>query len=180
MQVITWRAPWGETPVALTRGRILGIATDGDALTLLAATERRIGRTKPLRSVGPLRSVATARSLLDAALVRPLAATPLLAACDLRGVAPFDVAVLRAVARIPRGETRTYGEIAAAIGSPRAARAVGGALGRNPISVLIPCHRVVAATGIGGYGGAAGSKWRPGGMKPLDFKRRLLRREGVL
>lgn len=177
LALVSWRAPWGRTPVALARGRIVGIATDGDAATLLATSRRRLARTAPLRSTGPLRSAAAACALLDASLMRPVAATRLLAACDLRGVAPFDVSVLRAVARIPRGATKTYSEIAAAIGAPRAARAVGGALGRNPISILIPCHRVVAANGIGGYGGAAGSAWRPGGIAPLDFKRRLLRRE---
>lgn len=178
--LLSWRAPWGQTPVALVRGRIVGIATDGDSAALIESTERRLARATPIRSSGPLTSAAAARALLDGALKRPLPAQRILAACDLRGVAPFDAAVLRAVARIPRGSTRTYGEIARAIGAPRAARAVGGALGRNPISILIPCHRVVAASGIGGYGGAAGRSWRPGGIAPLDFKRRLLRGEGAL
>ncbi|MGI9096718.1 MAG: methylated-DNA--[protein]-cysteine S-methyltransferase [Candidatus Limnocylindrus sp.] len=177
--LISWRAPWGATPIALVHGRIAGIALDGSGMALVAATERRLSRGAPLRSTGPIRTAAAARALLDATLQRSLPARKLLAACDLRGLADFDVAVLRAIARVPHGATATYGEIAAAIGSPRAARAVGGALGRNPIPVLLPCHRVVAAAGIGGYGGAAGSRWRPGGEAPLDFKRRLLQREGV-
>ncbi len=66
----------------------------------------------------------------------------------------FARAVLEATARIPYGETRTYAEIAAEAGSPRAFRAAGNALGSNPIAIVIPCHRVVASGGrIGGYGG---------------------------
>jgi methylated-DNA-[protein]-cysteine S-methyltransferase len=78
----------------------------------------------------------------------------------------FDHRVWREVARIPYGSTATYGEIARRIGSPGAARAVGHANGRNPIPLVIPCHRVVAAGGkLGGYGGG------------LPLKRRLLARE---
>lgn len=74
--------------------------------------------------------------------------------------------VLAIVRRIPLGETATYGEIARAVGRPRAARAVGAALRGNPCPLLIPCHRVVAASGDGGF--TAGGRSRP------DLKRRLL------
>ncbi|MEM3085626.1 MAG: methylated-DNA--[protein]-cysteine S-methyltransferase [Halobacteria archaeon] len=74
---------------------------------------------------------------------------------------PFQRKVLGHVARIPRGETRTYGEVARALGT--GPRAVGRALGANPVPLLIPCHRVVAAGGIGGFSG-------PG----VGTKRRLL------
>lgn len=78
-------------------------------------------------------------------------------------VGGFARAVLEATARIPYGETRTYAQMAAAAGSPRAFRAAGNALGSNPIAIVIPCHRVVASGGrIGGYGGG------------LDRKRLLL------
>lgn len=64
----------------------------------------------------------------------------------------FELRVWRALLAIPTGETRSYGALAAAIGSPGAARAVGAACGRNPIAWLVPCHRVVAADGsLGGY-----------------------------
>jgi methylated-DNA-[protein]-cysteine S-methyltransferase len=68
-------------------------------------------------------------------------------------VTPFQRAVLDAARSIPRGEVRTYGWVAARIGRPRAARAVGQALGANPLPLVIPCHRVVASGAGGGYGG---------------------------
>lgn len=64
----------------------------------------------------------------------------------------FQMKVWHALVNIPYGEVRTYGEIAAAVGNPKACRAVGMANNRNPIGIIIPCHRVVAADGIGGYG----------------------------
>ncbi|MDH5527272.1 MAG: methylated-DNA--[protein]-cysteine S-methyltransferase [Nitrospirota bacterium] len=88
---------------------------------------------------------------------------------DLSGVpldidgTPFQMAVWCAAAQIPRGQTRTYAQVAEAVGSPGAARAVGQALGANPVPLLVPCHRVVAAGG--GLGGFTGG---------LDLKRRLL------
>lgn len=63
----------------------------------------------------------------------------------------FQKIVWRALTGIPYGETRTYAQLAAGISNPRACRAVGGANGRNPIPVIIPCHRVVAANGLGGF-----------------------------
>ena len=78
----------------------------------------------------------------------PLREVPL----DVRGTA-FQLKVWRELLRIPRGETRTYGEVADSIGAPRAARAVGTACGTNPVAFVVPCHRVVAAGGgLGGYG----------------------------
>lgn len=81
--------------------------------------------------------------------------------------------LLGATCDIPFGTVRTYGDIAAAVGSPAAARAVGGALASNPVSIVVPCHRVVAAGGrIGGYsGGIEGTG--------LRWKRELLKIEGV-
>jgi methylated-DNA-[protein]-cysteine S-methyltransferase len=109
-------------------------------------------------------------------------ATPkeILAASELSDSTEFERKVLVALAKVRRGEVISYGELATAAGSPRAARAVGSALGKNPIPILLPCHRVVAANGIGGYGGAADRGWRPGGRDPIAFKRALLASEGVL
>lgn len=66
----------------------------------------------------------------------------------------FQMRVWQALRAIPYGETRSYGELARAIGSPRAARAVGAANGANPIAIVVPCHRVIQSDGrLGGYGG---------------------------
>lgn len=73
---------------------------------------------------------------------------------DVRGLSPFDARVYEVVRRVPAGQTVTYGEVAARIGSPGAARAVGGAMARCPFFPLVPCHRVVRATdGWSGWGG---------------------------
>ncbi|MFZ5827221.1 MAG: methylated-DNA--[protein]-cysteine S-methyltransferase [Bacillota bacterium] len=88
---------------------------------------------------------------------------------DLTGLSPFAQGVLAACRAIPRGEVRTYAELAAAVGKPGAARAVGTVMRRNPVPLLIPCHRVVRGDGvIGNYsmGGPA-------------VKERLLRLEGA-
>jgi O-6-methylguanine DNA methyltransferase len=82
---------------------------------------------------------------------------------DLRGLPEFDARVYDAVRSVPPGETVTYGEVATMIGSPRAARAVGGAMSRCPLFPAVPCHRVVRALdGWSGWGGDPA------------FKRRLL------
>ncbi len=80
---------------------------------------------------------------------------------DLRGLSPFDTRVYDAVRAVPFGETVTYGEVAAAIGSPGAARAVGGAMSRCPLFPAVPCHRVVRAVdGWSGWGGDVALKRR--------------------
>ena len=85
---------------------------------------------------------------------------------DLSGYTEFERRVYAATRRIPPGEVRTYGDIARAIGKPGASRAVGNALGKNPACIVIPCHRVVASDGLGGFTGG------------LAWKRRLLHLEG--
>ncbi len=92
---------------------------------------------------------------------------PHLPALDLRGT-DFQKRVWRALLEIPWGETRTYGDLAEALGKPGASRAVGAANGQNPVAILVPCHRVVAAGGrLGGYSGG------------LDVKRQLLAHEAA-
>lgn len=72
---------------------------------------------------------------------------------------PFQLRVWRALCAIPWGEVRNYGQLATSLGAPGASRAVGGANGANPIAIVIPCHRVIAASGVlGGYTGGAGKK----------------------
>ena len=89
-------------------------------------------------------------------------------ALDLR-VAPFHEAVLHELARVPYGRTDTYGALAAKVGRPKAARAVGTVMNRNPIPIVLPCHRIVGANGsLTGYAGG------------LDVKRALLELEGAI
>ena len=80
----------------------------------------------------------------------------------------FQKKVWRALCDIPYGEVRTYGDIARAVGSPHACRAIGGANHKNPICIIVPCHRVVASNGIGGYG------------QGIEIKKYLLELEGGL
>ena len=94
----------------------------------------------------------------------------------LEGLSGWDRRVLEGVRTIPHGATAGYGELARRIGSPGAARAVGGAVGRNPVGLLIPCHRVIAGDGtLGGYGGS----WFGSRAELLELKRALLAVEGV-
>ncbi|MFA6489407.1 MAG: MGMT family protein [Candidatus Micrarchaeia archaeon] len=77
----------------------------------------------------------------------------------LAKLTPFQRAVLLECAKIQKGKTRTYAQIAKAIGKPKAVRAVGNALGKNPLAPLIPCHRVVKSDGsVGGYSAKGGSR----------------------
>ena len=100
----------------------------------------------------PVRRTDAAPEDLVGALGRHLRGEPAPLRFDLRSVSEFERAVLTKALEIPRGEVRTYGWIAREIGRPRAVRAVGMALGRNPIPLLIPCHRVVYADrSIGNY-----------------------------
>ena len=80
---------------------------------------------------------------------------------------PFQQDVWRQLSRIPYGQTISYGELARRVGRPKGPRAVGQANGKNPIPIIVPCHRVLASHGIGGYGGG------------LPMKRTLLAVEGV-
>jgi len=88
---------------------------------------------------------------------------------DMSGATDFQRRVWEATRRIPRGQTLTYGQIARQVGSPRAARAVGQAMARNPWPAIVPCHRVVGHDGrLPGFGGG------------LDMKRRMLDMEGTI
>ncbi len=86
---------------------------------------------------------------------------------DLRDLSRFERAVLRATRQIPKGSVTTYSALAARIGRPHAARAVGNALAKNPIPLFVPCHRVIGKGGVGGF------------SYGLDVKVKLLQLEGV-
>jgi methylated-DNA-[protein]-cysteine S-methyltransferase len=118
--------------------------------------------------IGSDRELATERDALSEYLEGD--ATTLTLPVDLRlMVAPFRRAVLEKLREVPRGQTVSYGELAARSGNPKAARAVGTACARNPIPIVVPCHRVLPGTGrLGNYGGGP------------ERKRVLLELEGVL
>lgn len=87
---------------------------------------------------------------------------------ELEGATPFQLAVTRELRRIPFGETVTYGELAALAGHPNAQRAAGTFCAHNRFPLVVPCHRVVAADGLGSYGSLG-----------IEYKRRLLELEGA-
>jgi methylated-DNA-[protein]-cysteine S-methyltransferase len=118
--------------------------------------------------IGSDRELATERDALSGYLEGD--ATALELPVDLRLMAaPFRRAVLEKLREVPRGQTVSYGELAARSGNPRAARAVGSACARNPIPIVVPCHRVLPGTGrLGNYGGGP------------ERKRVLLELEGAL
>jgi methylated-DNA-[protein]-cysteine S-methyltransferase len=87
---------------------------------------------------------------------------------DLEGATEFELALTEALRRVPPGEVVTYGELAALAGRPRAQRAAGTFCARNRFSLVVPCHRVVGADGLGSYGSLG-----------IEYKRRLLELEGV-
>jgi O-6-methylguanine DNA methyltransferase len=171
--------PWGPFHLAATERGVVAIAWLTTEPAFDADLTKRLGAE--IENARDVRPGDPRRVHLDAGLA---ALEGLLAGRPIRRVVTFDLAdrsswdrrVLEAVATIPWGRTASYGEIARQVGVPRAARAVGGAVGRNPVSLLIPCHRVIASDGtIGGYGGDGwGSR-----DERLAIKRDLLRREGV-
>ena len=146
------------------RGVVATSFDDPDEDVELERVERRLGR--PIHPGG--RALASVRREVEAYFAgrgrRFRTPVDLVLAGD-----GFGRRVLEATMRIPYGEVKTYGDVAAAAGVPRGGRAAGNALGRCPIELFVPCHRVVHASGsIGGYG------------RHEDRKRWLLRHEGVV
>ncbi|GAA4894029.1 methylated-DNA--[protein]-cysteine S-methyltransferase [Streptomyces coeruleoprunus] len=148
-----------HTVVDSPYGPLTLVATDG-VLSGLYMTEQR--HRPPEETFGdpdPRPFGETVRQL-DAYFARELTDFDL--PLNLAGT-PFQQRVWERLRKIPYGETRTYGDLADALGSPGASRAVGLANGRNPVGIIVPCHRVIGASGsLTGYGGG------------LDRKRRLL------
>jgi AraC family transcriptional regulator of adaptative response/methylated-DNA-[protein]-cysteine methyltransferase len=144
--------------VAATRKGICRLTFDDD----VTALKRRF----PNATILPAdTAMAALVSGVLQAIETPAAAPDL--PIDVAGTA-FQEAVWRELRKIPAGETRSYADIAAAIGEPGAVRAVGTANGSNPVAVLVPCHRVIRSDGtLGGYAGG------------LDRKRKLLAAEGA-
>jgi O-6-methylguanine DNA methyltransferase len=172
--------PWGPIHVAATPRGIVALATHAPTDTFVTQLERRLhGEILPAadpRVAAPVRAhLDQALAALDRFLGGELDALDALP-IDLGDRPAWDRAVLDAVRAIAPGTTASYGDVARGIGRPGAARAVGGAVGRNPIGLAIPCHRVIAGDGtLGGYG----SDWWGSRESLLAIKRDLLAREGV-
>jgi len=159
-ETIRWThfdSPIGRMLIAATSRGICRLTFDDDEASL----HRRFPKATIVQDEGSLKELIAGAL---AAIERPLAAHDL--PIDVAGTA-FQEAVWRELRKIPAGETRSYAQIAAAIGQPGAVRAVGTANGDNHVAVLIPCHRVIRSDGtLGGYAGG------------LDKKRQLLAAEG--
>ncbi|MCY4371531.1 MAG: methylated-DNA--[protein]-cysteine S-methyltransferase [bacterium] len=153
-------SPIGELTALVTHQGLLALAFETDDLDEIMRSVARKVSPAIIRlpsAVGPV------HSWLDAYFgARPVPELRL----DRSLITPYQDRVLAATAGIPLGEVRTYGEVAALAGNPKAARATGRALGANPMPIVLPCHRVVAADGsLHGYAGG------------LDLKRLLLDHE---
>jgi methylated-DNA-[protein]-cysteine S-methyltransferase len=173
-------APWGPLRLAATSRGLAALDQLVSAEAFAERLERRFGQA-PVElgdADPPSAAAAHLRAALPAAerfLAGDLDALDELS-IDLEDRAGWDRLVLGAVRQIPVGTTASYGEVARMIGRAGAARAVGGAVGRNPVGLVIPCHRVIAGDGsLGGYGGG----WWGGRQAGLELKRELLAREGV-
>lgn len=156
-------SPLGELFVAVTDRGILRISFDSDP----AEQVERIARLAGGAVLRAPRAVDEARAELEEYFDHRRRAFDL--AVDLRGATAFTERVLQELARVPYGHTATYGELAARAGRPQAARAVGMVMNRNPIPIVLPCHRIVGASGdLVGYAGG------------LARKVELLRLEGAI
>ena len=157
-----------ESPV----GQLLVAASDQGLASISFDPEPEEQLERLARIAGPCvlrspRTVDEARRELDEYFSGRRRAFDL--SLDLRALPPFTISVLRELARVPYGETTTYGMLASRVGRPRAARAVGTVMNRNRIPIVLPCHRVVGAGGnLVGYAGG------------LDRKTKLLELEGAL
>ena len=150
-------SPLGPMLVAATTKGICRLTFDEDE----DALRRRFPKPTPADEAQWQRWSAGVLTAIEAPATAP--ELPL----DVRGTA-FQEAVWRELRKIPLGQTRSYADIAAAVGQPGAVRAVGTANGSNPVAVLVPCHRVIRCDGsLGGYAGG------------LDRKRKLLEAEGA-
>jgi O-6-methylguanine DNA methyltransferase len=178
--VATAPGPRGPIHIAATDRGVVAIDLLTPTDEFLAGLERRLGAAPARLETGTANAGAAAHlRATQLALSRFFAGGERAfdgLSIDLDDRPAWDRTVLGAVAGLARGTTASYGEIARIIGRPGAARAVGGAVGRNPISLAIPCHRVIAGDGtLGGYGGG----WWGSREDRLALKRELLAREGV-
>jgi len=155
--------PVGPLLVGVTDHGLCRISYDADAEHHLESLAKQFG-PRVLRSPKPIEHV---RRELDEYFEGRRRHFEL--ATDIRGLSAYNQKVLAELAHVEYGHTTTYGALAALAGNPRAARAVGTIMNRNPIPIVLPCHRVVGVSGsLTGYAGG------------LDRKEQLLRLEGAL
>ena len=174
-----YAAPWGPVNIAVSGAGLAAVSLREPEAAFVADVERRLHG--PVLPVADPTVPAGWRALIDRTIAefdeyfagrRDSFDLPV----DLAGISDWDRAVLGGAARLHYGEVTSYGRLARMIGRPGAARAVGGALGRNPVPIVIPCHRILAGDGsLGGYGGG----WTGTRDEMLGIKASLLSREGV-
>ncbi len=133
MKTVNIQTTWGTITLTLKDEKVIGCA-----LPFLKNTPRVSFKMEDIKSLEALTAKFPTAGIADGT--------------------DFQKAVWREMEKIPRGQTRTYGEIAKAIGNPKAVRAVGSACGANPVPLFIPCHRVTGQNGLGGFG--AGLPWK--------------------
>ncbi len=176
----TLASPYGPLELAATSAGLAAAAFRSSPADVTRDVARRgavagsLGQRTADDDAAARRWLDAARRQIEAYLAGRLAAFEL--PLDLGGLSAWDRRVLEGVRTIAYGATAGYGEIARRIGARGAARAVGGAVSRNPVALVIPCHRVIAGDGtLGGYGGS----WPADRDDLLDLKRALLTHEGV-
>jgi methylated-DNA-[protein]-cysteine S-methyltransferase len=175
--VATVPGPWGPIHLAARQGRLVALEVLTPTDAFVAGLARRLaGPVVPAAEAGRLDRATLARATDEVHAYLDGEAVDFDIPLDLAGLAAWDRAVLAGVRAIPYGAVTSYGRLARLIGRPGAARAVGGAVGRNPVGILVPCHRVIAGDGsLGGYGG----DWYGTREQLLAVKRWLLEREGT-
>jgi len=162
MRTTRFRAPFGDLALFSSGKLLCGLAFDDRSDRVV----QHLKRHHPDAAIEPGGVPESCVEALRAYFAGDLSAIDRLEV-DPRGT-PFQMKVWRALQRIPAGETRSYAQLARAVRSPDAVRAVGTANGSNPVSIVIPCHRVInTGGGLGGYGGG------------LDRKRWLLTHESA-
>jgi methylated-DNA-[protein]-cysteine S-methyltransferase len=156
------KTPVGTITFYAAGDALCAVAFKGEAARTARSLTERFGEVTFRRAPDPAGAVSRMRAYL-AGEITAFDSIPV----EIGGT-PFQRAVWEALRRIPAGSTISYAQLAAKVGRPKAVRAAGSANGKNPVGIVIPCHRVIAADGtIGGYGGG------------LAMKHWLLRHEGV-
>lgn len=157
------QSPWGQITLSASPDGLNGVWFEGQKHHPNISAWPQSPRHATLRQAEALlRDYSQSQLPRQQAARQWLKSLPL----DLSGGTAFQQAVWQALLSIPHGATCTYGQLAAAIGKPSAVRAVGTAIGRNPISILIPCHRVLGRQGqLTGY---AGGVWRKQALLQLE------------